>query len=366
MPVYTYLAMDLRTGTIIAELPLTNVMFSRILNGAGDFRAELPVTSPAQLGIDLTTATEPARTVLLVDRDGVLQWAGIIWTDDFRSSQAGWPIAGLELWSYFRHRLISGTRTYTSTDQLAIARDLVNYAQAKPGGNAGVAVGSETAGVNRNRTYYGDEYKSVAEAIEQLAAVEQGFDFSIDPTYAAGVPSFPLHLYYPRRGRPAVSTGHVFQYPGNVLEFRWPRDGTETATTCYTVGTGTDNKRPYASASTQSLIDAGYPLLENATTILDDVSQANLTSHAIGNARARGGVIVNAELKVRADQDPVLGSYVTGDDARVILRHPARFPGPANSLDGLDHTLDTFLRILGYTVIPEREEVALVMGAITV
>ena len=363
----SYIAFDLRTGVIAAELPLQNVFYTTLLNGAGELRGELPMASPKSVGIDLAGAAEPARTGLVVDRDGVLVWGGLIWTDDFHASAGAWAVAGLELWSYFRHRLISDTKTYTAVDQLAIAQALVNYAQAKTGGNVNVAVGAETSGVNRDRTYYGDEFKPIGQSIEELGAVEQGFDFAIDPVYdGSGNITFPLHLSYPRRGRVAPNTGLVFQYPGNVTDFRYPRDGTEMAVTSYTVGSGTDQNRPQVSSSLMSLIDDGYPLLDHSDVIVDDTSIANLTAHAVANEKARGGVVVHAELKVRGDQDPIIGSYVTGDDARVILTHPVRFPGPSDSLDGLDHSLDTYLRILGIQVTPRTEEVMLTMGPILV
>jgi hypothetical protein len=46
MAVYRYLAHDLRTNSQLAELPLSNVRFGEILNGAGSFSATLPLACP--------------------------------------------------------------------------------------------------------------------------------------------------------------------------------------------------------------------------------------------------------------------------------------------------------------------------------
>lgn len=94
MATYIYLATDLRSGAVLAELPLTNVSLVRQLNGAGTFKAQLPLGDPNVAKIDPIGSTQPNRTAVWVDRDGALMGAGIIWTRKFTSDGGALDLGG--------------------------------------------------------------------------------------------------------------------------------------------------------------------------------------------------------------------------------------------------------------------------------
>lgn len=375
MSTYTFLAYDLMTNAALAELPLSNVKFSRLLNGAGHFTGDLKLGDPRVTKLNWDSSSKPSRTALYVDRDGVLIWGGIIWTrGPYRASKQTLLIGGLEFWSYFQLRKRTGryivdTKTYTNADQLFIARDLINYAQAKVGGNIGVVVNSEVGNppVLRNQTYNSYDFMPVGQAVEQLAAVVNGFDFSIEVAYVNGVPTKTFVPSQPRRGTAAPNNGLVFEYPGNVVDYAWPEDGTEQANTAYVIGSGQGQGMLRSSSSVPSLIDAGYPLLEYLESFKNEGAQSVLDAKAQALVQARSGVVILPELYVRSDSDPVLGSYSTGDDVRVRIADE-RFPDSAHSIDGSDQRLDSYMRITGYEVIPPRvdgqyDEVRVILGA---
>lgn len=354
---YTYLFCDLRTNAILAELPLKNVSASRVLNGAGTFSASLSLNSISDL--DPIGSTQPSRTAVYIDRDGVLIWGGIIWNRDYSSTGEEMTLGGSEFWSYFKGRRIIDTLTFTTADQLTIAQDLIDYAQAKAGGNIGIVVGSEVSGVTRDRIYYRYDLKPLAEAVEQLSAVQNGFDFVIDVGYSSGVPTKTLVLNYPRRGSLVSTTGLLFDYPGNVINFRWPEDGSRQALTSYAIGSGEGDAMIISSASRPDLIDAGYPLLEESKSYKDVTIQATLDAHARADVEAVAYPITVPPITIKANQDPVLGSYTVGDNIRIKvsassddLRICERFP------DGLD----TYKRIVSYTIHPDSETVVLAFG----
>jgi hypothetical protein len=371
---YTYLTFDLMTNTPLAELPLSGVSFSRLLNGAGAFRGTLKLGDPKVTALNPIASTIPARTALYVDRDGVLVWGGIIWTrGPYRPATQSFDLGGMEFWSYFQVRQKTGryvvdTKAYVAADQLAIARDLVTYAQAKTGGNIGVVVNTETCGVLRDRTYNSYDFTPVGQAVEQLAAVLNGFDFSIEVAYVNGVPAKIFVPSYPRRGTVAVSSGLLFEYPGNAVDYSWPEDATEQADTAYAIGLGQGPEMLRSSSSNPGLFDIGYPLLEYLDSYKNVAEQSTLDAHAQADVIARANPVVLPEIYVRADADPVLGSYSTGDDVRLRINDPARFPDSAHSIDGSDQRLDTYMRITGYEVLPpssdgQYEQVRVILGA---
>ncbi|CAB5217923.1 hypothetical protein UFOVP209_31 [uncultured Caudovirales phage] len=350
MATYRCIALDLCTGARIAELPLAGLSYSAKLNAVGEASAQLrlPVDNPTIAAV-YNDAVDESRRQLVIERDGIIVWCGIIWLSPYDDTDQTRTIKASEDWSYFRRRVINTTKTFTSTDQIAIARDLINTAQAVSGGNINITVGTETCGVTRDRVFNKFELKPVGEAVEQLAAIENGFDFAIDanwdPTTGALVKTF--RPSYPRRGRNYSNTGHVFQLGRNMTSFSWPSDGTRTANRVWLTGNGEGDAMLITSATdtyqVQTLASGGpgYPLLETVVSNKDVAIQATLDAQARTRLQSVSTPVVLPEISVRANLDPVFGSYITGDACRILI--PAGNPRFPNGLD-------TYRRIIGWNV----------------
>ena len=57
---YRYLLADLRTNQILAEIPLTGVQFTSVLNQIGILSGRILLTDPRLAGYDLLGSTEIA------------------------------------------------------------------------------------------------------------------------------------------------------------------------------------------------------------------------------------------------------------------------------------------------------------------
>lgn len=346
---YTYLACDLMTGAVLAELPLSDVQFDLTLNGAGSFSATMPLRDKRISAVGPIAATEPSRTALYVDRDGVLVWGGILWTRQYSNSTGLLTIGGNEFWSYFRRRFISVNYLVTAADQLHIAQDLCAGAQSDPHGNIGVTVGAETSGILRDYTSYSYELKPVAEAVEELSQLDRGFDFAIDVQYVAGVPTQTLNLGYPRRGRAAAANNLIFTAPGNIVEFDWDEDGTAQSTYLYVQGVGEGDSMIRSIVSAPDMLDAGYPRLDGSIALKDATDQTTANDRARAESAATKVAVTVPKITVRGNVEPVLGSYVVGDDIRIAIE-----PGNPRFPAGLD----TVQRITQISVQPQDSNTA--------
>lgn len=361
---YRYLAYDLRTNVLREELPLVGPSLGGALNGSGGFQAQLPLKLAAQtaLGVfrsraaDLWAASTPGRTVVYVEADGVLlPDAWIIWTRRYDSTSQTAALGGLSLFSYLEQRRISETLTYTNTDQLAIARQLVTWAQGRPGGSIGLEVGTETDGVLRSRTYWAHERKKVGEAIRQLAAVDNGFDFAVEVAYDAGVPT--RYFRIGTRGRTAATTGHVFEHGRNMISYQLTEDATKQATRIYADGAGDGPTMLQATADRTDIVDAGWPLLEDALALKDITVQSTLQAHATGVVNARALPVTVAAVTVNATGDPALGEWVVGDYARFVFGAHPTIQDPI-----FPTRTEQIYRIIGYTFRPDDRTVELVLN----
>jgi len=386
---YTYLAADLRTNAILAEIPAYEVDFTTRLDDIGSLRGKVLLTDPAanKVANYLQGATLPGRTALYVDRDGVLVWGGIIWTRRYKASARTLELQAMDFLSYLDHRYLTASLAQVSGaaayDQVVIVQALVNWLQGIGGGNIGITVPViPMSGVTRTITYNPYEYKLIGDAVREIAALDQGLDIAIDVSYVGGVPTKTLTLSYPRRGAVQTSSGWVFEHEvsgwfvnpagiaapditGNISDYDWPEDATVQGVTVYDIGAGSGSATLQSQYSTPGLIDAGYPLLERVFSYRDAKTQAELNAHATADGKALANPVALPVLEVRPDLDPVLGTYTVGDDARVRILDFRFNSGVDARNNPVGPGIDTFYRILEVNVragYDQPEKVLLTMG----
>lgn len=351
MTSYRYLLADLLTNDILAEIPLTNVTFSQVLNTSGTFTGQILGSDARELGFDLPNTTIPSRTVIYVERDNVLIWGGVIWTRTWSSDNQMYSFSAREFPSYFERRRITTTTVFDNDDQLTIAQTLINNAQSYIAGDIGVIVPTNTSGVLVSRVYFDYEFKDVWSAIKDLSNQQDGFDFNIDVAYDNnGTPLKYLRLDYPSRGKifdyddpDAI----VFEFPGNLVAYEYPEDGSITANTMYGIGPNSNEAMIRATAnSPENLTAFGWPLLEDTVTYNDQYDPNILVEQTLAEVIAKQYPVVTVKVVIPAYVNPVLGSYKTGD--QVLLRvTDDRFP----SVNG-GFGLSIIKKIVSITVQP--------------
>jgi hypothetical protein len=360
MAVWRYLAYDLVTNTLLEELPLRDVKFTGQLNRAGSFSAELQLnvqvqTSPgvyASKAAALLAATQCGRTVVYVERDGVLLDGFILWTRsyDYSSSGTKCTIGGNSLWSYFGRRLNNVDQVFSGADIVTIARTLINVAQAQTGGSIGVTVGSETSGVTMSVTYNGYEHKNIGTAVEELSGQENGFDFGISVAYSSGVPAKTLVCSYPRAGRNIGDSGHVFEMGRNLLEYAYPEDATKQVNRLYVVGAGDGADMRTVTSVRTDVLALGWPLLEDQLSAKDTSNTTLLDQRGRAKVNALGLPAALPQVTVTAGGDPAIGQWVLGDYARFI------FGSSTSSFDPrFPSRTEVVARIVAYECTPGTE-----------
>lgn len=338
---YTYLFCDLRTDTLLAELPLADVQYSFELNGIGTLRGTIPYSAET-LPLDPETASMPARTAVYVDRDGVLVWGGIVWTR--QQVKGGKSIQAAEFLSYYQHRYVKKTlSTDTSLlidpayvdaggqrlylDQKYVMWSLLRYASDQPGGDIGLNINpltSAATNVLRTTTYFGYERPEIYKAIKELASPDDGFDFAIEVGWTPSANNQPptrfrqARVWFPRRGRPASESGLVFSKGGghgSILDYDWPEDGTSMVTEMSGLGAGSGEAKIVKTSVAQDLIDSGWPLLEGVATYDGVIDEAQVQGMTNADLDSSSRAQVQPTFEVAADTDPVFGSYSVGDEA---------------------------------------------------
>jgi len=355
---YRYLFADLITNDILAELPLTNVSFTQTLNTPGSFSGTILGSDINETGYDIAGSTIPARTAIYVDRDGVLIWGGIIWLRTWDSDSQHFDFQAREFGSYFERRRITDNfmagdqaLVYDNEDQLFIAQDLLTLAQTLAGGDIGVVVPNNVSGVDVTRVYYAYEFKDVWGAIKDLSNQQNGFDFNIDVAYDTNLePRKYAQTAYPYRGitfNANNADALVFEFPGNIVAYEWPDDGSVVSNKMYGIGPQSNEAKIVAVATAPTnQITAGYPLLEDTVSYTDQYDSTILYQQTLGEVTAKQVPVVTPKIVIPAYASPVLGSYKTGDECLLRITDD-RFPN-----NGSGFGLSQVYRIVAISVQP--------------
>lgn len=332
MTTYRYLFADLLTDAVHCELPLTNVSFSRELNVPGSLSGTLMLSDLREIVYDIDTCTTPGRTSLYVERDSTLVWGGIVWGRSYDSSSQSMSFQAREFESYFEKRRITTTYSASATDQLQVAKALVDQIQAVPSGNINVQVPTLFSGILITKTYNDYELKPLNEALYELSRQQYGFDWNIDVSYDVNYNFVKtLDLGYPRRGTAysSAATIPVLEFPGNVIAYTFPEEGGSIANTMYGIGNGTGDDALRSTRNNAVQLVDGWPVLEASVSLTDYTDQTLLDQITEANLNAVINPVVVLQMVTEAYNEPILGSFKTGDDVRVIINDP-RWP------DGLD------------------------------
>lgn len=347
-PAYRLLFCDLRSDQLLDTLPVQGVSLDDYIGKVGRLTGTVPIPNRA-VAERARRALQPGRTAVWVERGREIWWGGILWTLAVTSDTRGRLGAQIQAggWSsYLYRRLLFDSQIAEQVDQLDIARGLVDYAQNTPGGDIGITYDTTVSGVPRDRTYLRYDLPSIGELLDQLAAVENGFEWRIgshrDPLTGRRVKR--LHL-----GHPVIRTGAadiVLDHPGPVLSYTWPVDATTLANTWQSRGASTNANQAQDSYPITSpvLVDedgiaAGWPRFDGSSDYTTVEQQATLDAHARADWTAARAPVQIPEIEV------LLGGTITpallGATIRLRIRdlwHPT--------------TLDARYRIVGLSLDP--------------
>lgn len=275
---YRILLHTVTTGALVAELRPTSVRWSRGLNATGAAQVTVPTEAllAALPGDPRQYVGSTALAVLAPD--GSVPFAGPVW--QLQVALQGATTLVCSTWLSLLHRRhVRSTLTYSSTDQASIATSLVAHAQDTSGGRSDRALGIDTSGVAatgvaRDRTYPGDEAKSVGEALVQLADVLNGFVFDLQPTLGSGmVLTHAMALTYPNSG---VASATVLVNGANCTVATVTYDAADMATDVVALGGGSGDRLVQRLGG----VVGGWPQLEAVRTWQDVTEPATLTAHA--------------------------------------------------------------------------------------
>lgn len=299
-----------------AFLAFEGLKVTRRLNrhSSGSFAVEAEVEGVHELQV--------ASRVVKVYEDGALRLHGRI-RDPLRRSSGTVQVELADPFSIpLGYRFRASRFVRTNTDASTIASDLLAAENARA--PTGLRMGAVAASVRRDRTY--EKGKNVAEAIEQLAGVDGGFFFVVNPVDGVAGVYAELVVRWPTSG--SDRSGVKFEYGdgtlGNlddyVLVEQLPR-------TQVTATGATEGEQQLSQTHTWQAGVSEFGLLEGIVSFPDVSEAATLLQHAIEETDTKVPTtysLTPAESGEGTNESHVPRLFVdfdVGDVVRATIRH---------------------------------------------
>lgn len=322
MAVYSYLFTDLKSGTILGDMPLHGVTFSRQMNKPGNFNGSCNLDNAWTENEDVKQYTTPGKTALYIYRDDQIVWGGIIWSRTYQAQAKSIQISAQTFESYAYRRIFSPSGVnYITMDQCVMVDYLWSGMQAIVNGSINVLghIGAFPSGdIERERTVNPWDMNTYGEIIDGITNLEDGCDYTIDYFEENGRPLKRVMVGYPQLGNPIEISGMILDYPGCISNYYRTENSTESVNHTWATGDGEGY-----GLTTGSAYDAdgllSYPLLEGVNSYQGVTDQDTIDAHAASDLAAKPVGKQRFGLNLIGTEEPIFGSYGLGDDARVMI-----------------------------------------------
>ncbi|WP_422389944.1 hypothetical protein [Arthrobacter sp. N1] len=322
---YRFMLCSLKTGRVLYEMPFTIAgSLSRLLQGFGTGTLALPIHDPACSSTWAQDVLPWRSVILVVDEHNRILWHGIP-INRLRSGNGivRYPCVTIE--GYLLRRYTPNLM-FEAVDQTAIAAALAGVAADAVG--IPLTIDAPASRVIRDRVYADDENARLYSRLQELAAVDNGFNWTMDVTWTNTDQTSVRYVFrtgYPHLGNRTSTPEHVFELPGNVTDFefdeRWG-DG-DAATHARAFGDGDSEAKVMSKPVVDTVREAaGWPRLEERRSFSGVTEQHTIDAHAarLGRQLFAGQELIT--LAVREDAGTRLGDLHLGDTARVSISTP--------------------------------------------
>lgn len=317
----------------LASLDISEASWSEAVNAGSTFTGKVTLPADPFQAARVIAGTQPDGAALYVSSQaGSYCWGGVIKSRTWNADTNTLTIAAQE-WRSWIYSLIYGAdptlgassvKSWTATDQVLIARNILNYSLAG-GVAAGVPVINLGAiistGVLRNYTIQGSQFKSAGAYIDELAGFDNGFEWDIEIEVGSdGLPAPKLATYFPQRG--GVVAGLLFKLGSTMTSYDDVVESTETTfTRIWAVGDGPNaESTPFAMDQDPAIsAGTGQILRNDKVSNYTNATRTQLASYARAERQYSGISVTALSFNTRLD-NPDINSYQVGDRCRVVLK----------------------------------------------
>ncbi len=335
---YSWLAVESRTGLLVAELPEFECgTVSKEVGDGSTASGTLPLTHKTPENWRRAILEGGSALVLVDDASGVPVWGGMV-THTIPDESDKVPVSLATYETGYLSRRFVGDVDYSQVGAVDIIIDLLNRF-VLTGSNGGipmrVVVEGSSRGVLTDQSYQDTDDKTVLSALQTLSALDGGPEWTIGwETLDSGRTYTPVFRVsgtkLGNRVPAGLSAPATFEIPGPVSSVSMDRDYTEGngANDVMATSNASGTARPQSNhVVTPDLNRPTFELRFTPDTNVDDVDD-RLDSFARARAAEAAEGTRTLALKAAVEDAPRLGvDWVEGDDIGYVVTGVRSFPG---------------------------------------
>lgn len=351
---YRYVFVTIRSEQVVEEIDLFGVYFSRQLGMQGSFTGSFIFDQTGKDNATLVAATTPGYCYVVVERNDVPVWWGVVWSRTYQSQAKECQLSALGFEVYPDKQRMFNAYTDTGTSVELFTRLWSDMQMSADGRNINIQIPTLVAGNTKTITVDPTDQKYYGDIMDDLASAADGFDWTIDcQRQNDGTYLKSLRVGYPTMGVPVDSPDIVvFEYPGCITNYYQTESMSDAATNVRVLGSGEGSSMPIADTEQTVMIETqGWPRWDADVSYKDVTDQALINQLALQAAINYKPPMTTIKATVKGDADPVFGSYNIGDACRLVITDP-RNPSPGSSVAGYSITSV----IIGYEVHPQSSD----------
>jgi len=334
---YRYVFVTIRSEQIVEEIDLFGVYFSRQLGLQGSFTGSFAFDQTGKSNVDLVAATTPGYCYVVVERNDVPVWWGIVWSRTYQSQAKICQLSALGFEVYPNKQRMFNSYTATGTNVELFCGLWTDMQNSALGRNINIQIPTLVAGPTKTITVDALDQKYYGDVMDDLASAADGFDWTIDCVRQNdGTYLKSLRVGYPTLGVESDSPDIVtFEYPGCILNYYQTESMSEAATNVRVLGAGEGSAMPIVDVSQNDMLTTGgWPRWDIDISYKDVADLPTIEQLAIQAAVNNKAPMPTYKITVKGDQDPIFGSYNVGDSCQLVITDP-RNPSPGSSVAGL-------------------------------
>lgn len=304
------------TGDVAGEIRLAGHSRFASRFGGGDFSAGVSVGHLLRRdgqGMDWPAVQRVVewctggRYTLALTHDDTLLGEWLIWSHEETTDDGVIAVRGFEWDGYPAFRSLNDNYIFSSSDQLTIARRLLNDAYTSYQPSMQITFQQHGSGVTREMKYYSHS-AYYSDLLEEIASPDDGFDWRVTVAPEWGNGQLQRVLRHVHFGHPVLSraTDIVVDHDGpgarsgNCVSFRQGYDFSKSAQSVYGIGAGEGAKQLWEGLSDPRWTNQGYLITTR------NVSFPGVDKRPALRALTRGALAEAAELR-----DPAQATLLT-------------------------------------------------------
>lgn len=328
MSTWKWYSCDMKTGQLLAELPLIpdgSITSLMCQDGAGGFT--LPVTDPA-CPDEWWIFTQSYKTIIVAAVDDVIVWAGWIKsTQASASEEASVSIVCSTMEAYFQERYIDTSLSFVGVDQHTLMSALITQANVS---GLSFAIDAPPSNVYVESIRY-DRFsdQQIYEMMTELSDQDGGPEWTVltdwDDTAPLRKVKHTVVVRTPHLGNASLTLpAHQFTFPGNIKEWTIVEGG-PYSNVVVAGGEGDGATRLMsangAAVDAQAIDQFGYARFDGRIpTQLGNV--ASLNKAALGELQAKKRLTTVLTVTIDADSLDVTNLWAKGDSVLISIDAP--------------------------------------------